>query len=301
MPERTGVLLLDKPVGPTSRALLDDMEERLLIGALGHAGTLDPLASGLVIGLSGRARRLQEFFIARDKTYVARVRFGETSPTLDGEGPVTPTGKIPADMPESAILELLHGFEGEILQTPPAFSALRVEGRRAHRIARHGKSVGLEPRRVTIHKIALLAIEDRDWVLEVDCGAGVYIRSLAGDLGEARGCGAYLAALRRTRSGSIRVEDAVAPADASIRDLRPLSEVLSGEPRIDVNKDEAGKLFVGNVIPARPAAGGPEPRFAWFGGRPCFKLTMPDSWSVGRPPASSAATPGWVCRRGPGR
>src|SRR5262245_52575752 len=129
MRERTGVLLLDKPVGPTSRNVLDDLEKRLLVGPIGHAGTLDPLASGLLIALCGRARRLQEFFIDRDKTYVARIRFGATSPTFDAEGAVSPTGVVPE--PVAAPSDLLSRFEGEIVQAPPSFSALRVDGRRA--------------------------------------------------------------------------------------------------------------------------------------------------------------------------
>ena len=270
--QRTGILLLDKPVGPTSRELLDELEQRLVVGSLGHAGTLDPLASGLLLGLSGRARRLQEFFIDREKTYHARVRFGETSPTLDGEGPLEPGG-TPAPMTEQQSRELLSRFEGKILQVPPAFSALRLDGRRAHRIARDGRPVDLAPRAVTIHGIVLTAIEDRDWLLEVTCGGGVYVRSLARDLGEARGCGAYLAALRRVRSGSIRVEDAISAGDAGSKDIRPLAEVLDLEPRIDVTRAEAATLFRGNVIAREQTGVGP--RFAWFRDRPCFKLLAP--------------------------
>src|SRR5262249_46271748 len=141
MDDATGILLIDKPVGPTSREVLDGLERRLLVGPLGHAGTLDPRASGLLLVLAGRARRLQDFFTDRDKAYLARVRFGETSPTLDSEGPVTPTGVEPAPIPIADIQDLLRRFEGEVLQAPPAFSAVRVSGRRAHKLARKGRSV----------------------------------------------------------------------------------------------------------------------------------------------------------------
>src|SRR5580765_1936985 len=123
MPDPNGVILIDKPVGPTSREVLDGLERRLLVGPLGHAGTLDPKASGLLVVLAGRARRLQDFFTDRDKTYTARVRFGETSTTLDAEGPVTSTGVEPAPIDAAGIRSFLGRFEGDLLQAPPLFSA----------------------------------------------------------------------------------------------------------------------------------------------------------------------------------
>jgi tRNA pseudouridine55 synthase len=272
--ETTGVLLIDKPVGPSSREVLDGVESRLRIGAIGHAGTLDPLASGLLVALAGKARRLQEFFLDREKTYVARVRFGETSPTLDGEGPVGTTGIPPGAISPDEIRAFLERFQGEVLQVPPVFSAMRVGGRRAHELARKGRPVVLEPRPVRIGSISLLAIEGADWVLEITCGPGVYVRSLARDLGEARGCGAYLAELRRTRSGPLRVEDAINPAVAALAHLRPLSLILAAELRIEVSEGQAKKLALGDVI-EQPEGTEGQPRFAWFRGRPCFRLTAP--------------------------
>jgi tRNA pseudouridine55 synthase len=269
-----GVLLLDKPVGPTSREVLNEVERRLEAGPIGHAGTLDPLASGLLVALVGRARRLQDFFLGSEKTYVARIRFGETSRTLDAEGPITFTGVAPSPVPLDAVRSLLAGFVGEYHQAPPEFSAIRVRGRRAHELARLGRPVELSRRQVRVEEIRLLAVEEPEWLVEVRCGAGVYVRSLARDLGEARGCGAHLAELRRTRSGGLRIEDAVPPALASRSHLRPLAEVLAAEPRIVVGEEEARKLRLGDVIP-RP--GGPlagVPAFAWFRGRPCFRLTV---------------------------
>lgn len=271
MPEPAGVLLVDKPVGPTSREVLDLLEGRLRVGPLGHAGTLDPLASGLLVVMAGRARRLQEYFLGREKVYVARVRFCETSPTLDGEGPVTPTGLVPDPIGDDGIRAVLAKFEGEILQAPPVFSAVRVRGGRAHKLARKGREVVLTPRRITIRKIDLLAVEDRDWILEITCGAGAYVRSLARDLGEARGCGAYLAGLRRTRSGGLRVEDAALPSADLV--MKELSEVLSEEPRLDATEAEALRLFRGDVVSCEGRD--PLPTFGWFRGRPCFKLMTP--------------------------
>jgi tRNA pseudouridine55 synthase len=271
----TGILPVDKPAGPTSRSVLDALERRLGLGTLGHAGTLDPLASGLLVVLAGRARRLQEFFLGRDKTYRARVRFGATSPTLDGEGPVRTTGVRPAPVSRSEAAALVARFAGDIDQTPPAFSALRVAGRRAHRLARLGRDVALESRRVTIHEIAIVAIDEPDWVVDLRCGPGVYVRSLARDLGAARGTGAYLAELRRTRSGQLSVDDAVAADAATPADLRPLAAILRDEPRIDVGEDEARRLARGDVIAGQAPAAPPRTSFAWFRGRPCFRLTVP--------------------------
>jgi tRNA pseudouridine55 synthase len=176
-------------------------------------------------------------------------------------------------MTEAEIRALLASFEGDVLQTPPVFSAMRVSGRRAHKLARKGHAVVLEPRSVRIDRVALVAVEEPDWVIDITCGPGVYVRSLARDLGEARGCGAYLSALRRTRSGPLRVEDGVSPAEADLADLLPLSRVLAGEPRLDLTAEEARKLALGDLI-RRPGLETP-PRFGWFGGRPCFRLVAP--------------------------
>jgi tRNA pseudouridine55 synthase len=273
MPDPAGVLLVDKPVGPTSREVLDGLERRLRIGPLGHAGTLDPLASGLLVVLAGRARRLQEFFLGREKVYAARVRFGETSPTLDSEGPLVATGVAPSLIDAEGIRAMLARFEGEFLQAPPVFSAVRVSGRRAHKLARTGREVVLEPRKVTINGIELIAAENHDWLLEITCGSGVYVRSLARDLGDARGCGAHLAELRRTRSGGLRVEHARPPRSTDVQELKPLSEVLAGEPRLDATEDEAARLLHGDIVGCQGRD--PLPTFGWFRGRPCFKLMTP--------------------------
>ena len=156
MPETNGVLLLDKPVGPSSREALDGVQRRIGIVPLGHAGTLDPLASGLLVVLAGRARRLQEYLLARGKAYVARVRFGQTSPTLDAEGPVGPSGVTPDPMSAEDARALLPRFEGDVLQVPPVFSALRVQGRRAHKLARKGR-FNLVPELVSHHVLSFMA------------------------------------------------------------------------------------------------------------------------------------------------
>jgi tRNA pseudouridine55 synthase len=267
-----GVLLLDKPAGPTSRAVIDAVAARLRLGAVGHAGTLDPLATGLLVTLIGKARRLQEFFAGHDKRYRARVRFGATTATCDAEGELVFRAR-PEPIERAAAVSLLAGFVGELVQTPPSFSALRIDGKRAHALARDGRPAELPPRPVRVTSIDLVAIEGDDWVLDVDCGPGYYVRALARDLGERRGTGAYLADLRRIRSGGFAVDIAVAPAQARQDDVIPITRALAGETRIDVTGDEARALAHGKAIPAQPGAA--PPAFAWRNGRPCFKLCAP--------------------------
>ncbi len=265
-----GIYLLDKPVGPTSREALDVVQRKLRTGSLGHAGTLDPLASGLLVALVGKATRLQSAFMDARKRYTAVVRFGETSPTLDGEAPCVPTG-VP--VPDLNIVEraaLLARFKGEILQAPPAHSAVKVDGKRSWQRARAGQDRPPAPRPVTIFGIEVVAVDGPDWTLDVVCGAGTYIRSLARDLGEALGCGARLFALRRTEASTFHVDRAVAPAEAVGDDFIPLSEALGAFTRRDVDRREAHRLRNG-----LPVDGTVEPEsnaFAWWKGRPWCRL-----------------------------
>lgn len=269
-----GVLLVDKPRGPTSRRVLDDLEDRLRLGGIGHSGTLDPLASGLLVCLAGVARRLQDVFMGSRKRYLASIRFGETSETLDGEGPVAATG-IPVPGPlEAALGAVLGGFRGRVLQAPPGHSAIRLGGRRAYDFARAGKPRELPPRPVEIFEIALLATEGATADLLVECGPGTYIRSLARDLGEALGCGAWLAGLRRTASGLFSVDDAVEPGSAEEADVLPLARALSGFPRIDVDAGQGESLACGRMLDLSGQDGGVsgDPVFAWSGGEPLCRL-----------------------------
>jgi tRNA pseudouridine55 synthase len=269
--DATGVLLLDKPEGPTSREVLDELEARLRIGALGHCGTLDPLASGLLVVLAGRARRLQQSLMASAKVYDARVRLGATSVTLDREGPVISTGRPVPETSAEALEAVLARFRGDLLQRPPAFAALRVGGRRAHELAREGRHEDLPPRRVRIESVELRGIGLEEFGIRVTCGPGTYIRSLARDLGEALGCGGYLESLRRIRSGAFRVEDAKGVGDLGLADLLPLSEVLRGAPRIDIDAAAAARLARGASIAGELPAGASE-AFAWSGDQPLCRV-----------------------------
>lgn len=193
-------LVLDKPLGLSSAAALNRVKRRLPRGTkLGHAGTLDPLATGVLVCLVGKATKRSDAVMGMPKQYEGVVRLGATSATDDAEGPIEPCdGAMPTrDDAERS----LQKFVGQIEQMPPAFSALKIDGRRACDRVRDGQTIELKPRIIRIDAIALLDFAPPDLRIRVDCGKGTYIRSLARDIGTALGTGGYLAELRRTRVG----------------------------------------------------------------------------------------------------
>ena len=209
-----GVVNLDKPVGPTSHDMVGLMRRLTGTRRIGHAGTLDPLASGVLPILVGPATRFSEELTGGHKRYEAVIRLGARSDTDDGEGPITP---IDAPLPdEDTIRRALETFVGTFEQRPPAFSARKRGGRTAHRAARAGEALELPPRTVTVESIDVLGIAEvdgggADVEIDLRCGAGTYIRSIARDLGDRLGCGGYLAALRRTEAAGLHASDAVSP------------------------------------------------------------------------------------------
>lgn len=274
MPTPSGVFLIDKPVGPSSRAALDAMERRLSMGAFGHTGTLDPLASGLLVVLAGSARRLQDLLMGSRKVYDAELTFGVTSETLDGEGPLSPTDR-PVPLLDAALGPVLASLIGEVEQVPPAHSAIHVEGKRSYDLARKGSVPKLKPRRVRIDSINVLSAAESSARIRVTCGPGTYIRSLARDIGEAFGCGAYLSGLRRIRNGRFDVSDAVAPDAVGTNDLVTLSDVLAPFARIDVDRKIAFMLSLGQTAPELDVPKD-EPAFAWHDGDPVCRLRKCD-------------------------
>lgn len=211
-----GILVVDKPVGPTSHDVVGLVRRLAATKRVGHGGTLDPFASGVLPVFLGKATRLVEYHLADRKAYRATVCFGASSTTDDLEGALEPaTGPAPD---RAAVEAVLTGFLGEIDQVPPAFSAIKVAGRRAYAMARAGQAVELAPRRVTIHALELVSWDETTAgepvaILDVACSAGTYVRSLARDLGAAVGSAAYLGALGRTASGPFTLADAT-PLDA---------------------------------------------------------------------------------------
>jgi tRNA pseudouridine55 synthase len=231
-----GVVNLDKPVGPTSHDMVALMRRLTGMRRVGHAGTLDPLASGVLPILVGAATRFSRDLAAGDKRYEAVVRLGWRSVTDDAQGPIERGGPLPAD---DELPEAVAAFVGTFEQRPPAFSARKVGGRSAHRLARRGEQVELPARAVTVHAIDLLGVErdmDRiDLRLDLRCGPGTYVRSIARDLGERLGSGGHLAELRRTAVGSLLAEDAVTPDRL---------ESLAGEGRL-----ATALMAVGDLLP----------------------------------------------------
>lgn len=268
-----GVVNLDKPVGPTSHDMVGLLRRLTGTRRIGHAGTLDPLASGVLPILVGAATRFSEELTGGRKRYEAVVRLGQISATDDAEGPLLPgTGPLPdADTVAAA----LPGFVGTFEQRPPAFSARKFGGQTAHRAARAGTPLAVPPRQVTVDSIELLGVEAGDgWLdvrLDVRCGPGTYVRSIARDLGERLGCGGHLAALRRTEAAGLRVEDAHTPealqelaAAGHLQDaIRPVAELLS-MPRLALSEEQAARFQRGSLVrlDATDAAG----RHVVFGG-----------------------------------
>jgi tRNA pseudouridine55 synthase len=201
----SGILPVDKPQGITSHDVVDKVRRLVGIRRVGHTGTLDPMATGLMLVCIGRATRLSEFLTGQNKTYQARVRFGEETDTYDAEGRVVASGGVPPEGLDP-ICRALEAFTGEIEQVPPMFSAARVGGRRLHEMARAGVEVARKPRVVCIHKAEPIAYESPDLDIVVSCSKGTYIRTLAHDLGGHLGCGAHLVALRRTEVGGIGID-----------------------------------------------------------------------------------------------
>jgi len=201
-----GVLVVDKPSGMTSHDVVDIVRRLARTRRVGHTGTLDPLATGVLVLLVGPATRLSRFVTESTKVYRGVVRFGETTTTYDADGEIVE--RWPVDLDLATVRALLPHFHGEILQIPPAYAAVKVRGKRAYALARQGHEVALEPRPVTIHTIEVLKWNSPDLTIEVVCSPGTYIRSLAHDLGQKAGSGAHLLGLRRTATGHFTLEDA---------------------------------------------------------------------------------------------
>ena len=219
--QRSGILPVEKGPGVTSFQVVAHLRRLLRAPRIGHGGTLDPAATGLLPILIGEATKLTPYLVDLDKEYVATVRLGVATETQDLSGAVTETRPVPA-LDAATIETALTPFVGVIRQVPPMFSALHRGGKRLYELARQGVEVVREPREVTVHSIRLESVTLPDFVIRVRCGKGTYVRTLAADLGAALGCGAALAGLVRTRVGPYALEAAVAWDD--------LREARAGEP-----------------------------------------------------------------------
>jgi tRNA pseudouridine55 synthase len=209
VPDLDGLIVVDKPEGPTSHDVVGRVRRVLGERRVGHTGTLDPLASGVVVVVVGRATRLSPYLTSDDKRYRATVRLGFATTTYDRQGdPLAPPAPVPAGL-EPRLRAALDARLGTQPQTPPAYSAKKIDGERAHRLARRGEAVAPAPALVTLKAWTLVAVEGDTATIDLHTSAGFYVRSLAHDVGAALGCGGHLAALRRTGSGRFMIEEAV--------------------------------------------------------------------------------------------
>jgi tRNA pseudouridine55 synthase len=244
------VLLLDKPVGLSSNDALQKAKRLFNAEKAGHTGTLDPLASGLLPLCFGAATKFSQASLDADKRYTATLRLGATTTTGDLEGKVVQRRQVNVD--RAAIQAVLARFTGPLDQRPPMHSAVKHEGKALYEYARQGVDVEREERRITVHALALLERRDDLLVLDVHCSKGTYVRTLAEDIGSTLGCGAHLAALRRTGSGSLTIEraitlDALAALDAPQRDAHLLAPdvLLADWPEWRLSADEAARFLTG--------------------------------------------------------
>ena len=240
-----GLLLVDKPAGITSHDVVDRVRRAIGIRRIGHAGTLDPMATGLLVLGVGRATRLLRFLGDLEKEYEGTARLGETTDTLDADGTVT--GSAPVRLDEVAVRDAMAAFVGDLLQRPPAYSAVKVGGRRLYAAARKGENIEAEPRPIRVDAFELLGFDGRDARFRVVCSSGTYVRVLVADLGEKLGCGAHLARLVRTRIGPFDVREARTPDDPG----RPISleRAVSHLPRRVVDhEDEARAASHGRCL-----------------------------------------------------
>jgi tRNA pseudouridine55 synthase len=250
-----GLLVIDKPAGITSRDAVDRAQRWWPHGTrIGHTGTLDPLATGVLVLCLGNATRLTEYVQRMPKTYRAGIVLGARSDTDDADGNITPSPPF-APPTQSKVRDAAKTLLGAIEQVPPAFSAAKIAGRRAYNLARRGQPVELAARTVDVYAIELLRYEFPLLEIEVRCGKGTYVRALARDLGERLGSGGYIQSLRRTRVGGFDVADALSlNADAATARgaLLPPAQAVVDLPRLSVAGDAAARLRRGQSLPLPP-------------------------------------------------
>jgi tRNA pseudouridine55 synthase len=230
-----GLLLIDKPQGVTSHDVVDVVRRGLATRKVGHAGTLDPMATGLLLIGVGRATRLLRFLGALPKTYEGSMRLGIETTTLDADGDVVRETGV--DVTDAQVGDAMRALVGESLQRPPAYSAVKVGGRKLYEAAREGERLEAEPRPIRVDVFDLLSYEAPDITFRVTCSGGTYVRVLASDVGAALSCGAHLIALRRTAIGPYSIDDAVAPDRAG--EPLPLDAAVGHLPRLDLDAEEA--------------------------------------------------------------
>jgi tRNA pseudouridine55 synthase len=238
-----GVLLVDKPAGMTSHDVVDVARRSLGTRKVGHAGTLDPMATGLLILGVGRATRLLRYLGDLPKSYAGTCRLGEETDTLDADGEIVRTA--PVDVTAADVRRACAALVGESMQVPPAYSAVKVRGRKLYEAARAGEPLEAPARPIRVDAFDVASFDGRDVDVTVTCSGGTYVRVLVADLGRALGCGAHLIRLRRTAIGTFRVEDAHAPAEGT---PEPVERAVEHLPSIHVDAEEALAVSHGRIL-----------------------------------------------------
>ena len=244
-----GIILVDKPADWTSHDVVAKLRGILHERRVGHSGTLDPMATGLLTVFVGRATRAVQFAETHNKHYVASLRCGYSTETQDTSGRVTAqTGISPT---EDELTDVLPEFTGEISQIPPMYSAIKVSGKKLYELARKGETVERKPRTVNISELSLVGHDGDDFVLSVSCSKGTYIRTLCNDIGERLGCLACMSALRRTNAGPFDVRDAHTLSEIAEdpeRYIIPVDSLFSEHPAIELSAAQTAKLKCGNIL-----------------------------------------------------
>lgn len=250
-----GVLLLDKPVGPSSSRVLGHVKHLLSAAKAGHGGTLDPMASGLLPIMFGEATKYAAEGLDADKTYIADIALGTKTSTGDREGEVIAQANLPTDLSSSQIADVLAQFVGSQMQMPPLYSAIKKDGRPLYAYARAGQSVEREPRSIVIHELSLLALRLPHLQVRVTCSKGTYVRTLAEDIGAALGLPAHLHGLRRVGVGSIVADEMVALADfeqATAQDrlllLKPVDWLIRDWPQVVLGEAQSRRFVHGQPV-----------------------------------------------------
>ena len=253
-----GIVIVDKPEGWTSQDVAARLRRVFNTRRIGHGGTLDPMATGVLPVFVGRATRGVEFFEHAEKTYEATLRLGLTTDTEDTSGTVLE--EKPVTLTEVDLLAVLPQFRGQILQVPPMYSALKVNGQKLYELARKGKEVERQPRPITIHELELLDFSGKTARLRVRCSKGTYIRTLCKDIGEALGCGGCMAALRRVSAGEYTIEESV-PLQRLLETetpeafLRPVDSMFRNFPAVELTEKQEARCRNGNSFTLNIADG----------------------------------------------
>jgi tRNA pseudouridine55 synthase len=273
-PQPRGLIVVNKPQGITSRKALDIVERNLDVGALGHCGSLDPLATGVLVLVVGKARKIQDMVVRSEKVYDITATLGATTETDDAEGTLVPTEPLPEPPTLEAIEEALKPFIGEIQQVPPVYSAVKVGGKRMHKEARKGNIMTPEPRTVTVHELRVTRYEWPEVDLHLRCSSGTYARSIARDLGASLGAGGYMSRLVRERVGSLDLTTAVLPEDVTKDHIVGIEAALSAYPRLNVPLEQRHLLSRGQTLRTPPGFPIEEPCFAWVQGEVVSAITF---------------------------